>query len=114
MAGPELPAEEAAIFQKQLPELYKKLKQGKHVHIAFAGDPVWMQDSTPNHFVPTFLRQLEEGFFYVGGVYNLLDKKQEHLNERRAKITYECRATEVADPSVFHLMQTVSTRRFVE
>ena len=103
-----LPADEAAYFRQQLPKLYEKLSQQKQIHVAFVGDPLWMDDAVPQSFVRTYLRHLEEGFFYVGGVHRLYESS--HLKERRPKITYECRPTDVADPGIFQLMQYVSTR----
>ncbi len=108
-AAPTLPPEEATYFRQQLPKLYKKLSEQKQVHIAFVGDPLWLDDdeSVPQSLVRTYLRHLEEAFFYVGGVHNLYEFS--HLEEKRAKITYECRPTDVADPGIFQLIQYVST-----
>ncbi|NCF94771.1 MAG: hypothetical protein GWQ05_28005 [Verrucomicrobiaceae bacterium] len=108
-ATPTLPPEEAEHFRRQLPKLYKKLSEQKQVHIAFVGDPLWLNDddAVPQNLVSTYLRHLEEAFYYVGGVHRLYEFS--HLEEKRPKITYECRPTDVADPGIFQLIQYVST-----
>lgn len=107
-ASPQLPVGEAAHFRGKLPELFKKMSAQRQVHIAFVGDPLWLDDSLRQGFVQTFLRKLEEAFFYSGGFHDLYEIS--HLEEQRAKITYECRPTDVADPGIFQMMQYVSTR----
>ena len=72
-AAPTLPPEEAEHFRRQLPKLYEKLSEQKQVHIAFVGDPLWLNDddAVPQNLVSTYLRHLEEAFYYVGGVQRL-------------------------------------------
>lgn len=81
------------------------------MHVTFVGDPLWLNDEAPQRMVPSFLRQLEATFFYTGGVYRI--DAEEHLEERRPKITYECRPTNVRNPGSFQLMQYVSTEGLV-
>ena len=106
-AVPPLPAEAEGRFERQLPKLFQKLDERRPVHVAFVGDPALLDHGSRHTVVQTFLRQMEHMFFYTGGVFEIYDAK--HLVEKRPKITYESLPVDVANPSVFHLMQYVST-----
>ena len=95
-------------FSASLPKLFAKMEQRQAVHVAFVGDPLLLRDhESPRSTVRAFLEELEELFYYTGGIYEVYDPS--HLQERRPKITYECRTTDAQDPGVFQLMQYVST-----
>ncbi len=107
-AVPTLPLESQQRFGASLPKLFEKMERRQSVHVAFVGDPLLLKDHEERQsMVKAFLRGLEESFYYTGGVYNVYDSA--HLEEKRPKITYECRATDAQDPGVFQLMQYVTT-----